>query len=107
MDRRERSKTPLRLMPSTGCTATGVNRRGAREDCADKSSVSVARSQSGDTGGGGPSMVDPAPGGSRPAGVTIGIPREIVADERRVSLIPEAVGRLVKRGNPVLVQSGA
>jgi NAD(P) transhydrogenase subunit alpha len=52
-------------------------------------------------------MADPAPGGSRPSGVTIGIPREIVADERRVSLIPEAVSRLVKRGNPVLVQSGA
>lgn len=52
-------------------------------------------------------MADPAPGGSRPAGVTIGVPREIVADERRISLIPEAAGRLVKRGNPVLVQAGA
>ena len=52
-------------------------------------------------------MADSAPGGSRASGITIGVPREIVADERRVSLIPEAVGRLVKRGNPVLVQSGA
>lgn len=52
-------------------------------------------------------MVDPAPGGSRPAGITIGIPREIVAGENRVSMIPDAVGRLVKRGNPVLVEEGA
>ncbi|MBA3415698.1 MAG: Re/Si-specific NAD(P)(+) transhydrogenase subunit alpha [Chloroflexia bacterium] len=52
-------------------------------------------------------MADPAPGGSRPAGVTIGIPREIVAGEHRVSMIPDAVGRLVKRGNPVFVQQDA
>lgn len=52
-------------------------------------------------------MTDPAPGGSRPVGVTIGIPREIVAGEHRVSMIPDAVARLVKRGNPVFVEKDA
>lgn len=56
------------------------------------------------------SMAEPASGGTAPAraaGLTIGVPREIVPGERRVSIIPEAAGRLVKRGNPVLVEAGA
>jgi NAD(P) transhydrogenase subunit alpha len=39
--------------------------------------------------------------------VTIGIPTEIAPGERRVSLIPETVGRLVKQGARVIVQAGA
>ncbi len=37
----------------------------------------------------------------------IGVPREIAEGERRVGLVPETVGRLVKDGFEVLVESGA
>src|SRR5437588_839748 len=37
----------------------------------------------------------------------IGVPKEIAEDERRVGLVPETVGRLVKDGFEVLVESGA
>ncbi len=37
----------------------------------------------------------------------LGVPREIIANESRVSLVPDTVGQLVKKGNTVLVQSGA
>jgi NAD(P) transhydrogenase subunit alpha len=37
----------------------------------------------------------------------IGVPRETAADERRVALIPEVVGKLVPGGFEVLVQRGA
>lgn len=37
----------------------------------------------------------------------IGVPREIVAHERRVALVPETVGRLRKLGNEVVVERGA
>ena len=37
----------------------------------------------------------------------IGIPREIKAQENRVSMIPGSVAELVKRGHQVFVQSGA
>ncbi|HWP35631.1 MAG TPA: Re/Si-specific NAD(P)(+) transhydrogenase subunit alpha [Thermodesulfobacteriota bacterium] len=37
----------------------------------------------------------------------IGVPREIVPGERRVALVPETVGRLVKSGATVLVERGA
>ena len=37
----------------------------------------------------------------------IGVPREIVPGERRVALVPEVVGRLVKAGNTVIVEAGA
>ena len=37
----------------------------------------------------------------------IGIPKEVVPDERRVALTPDAVTRLVKTGNEVLVEAGA
>jgi NAD(P) transhydrogenase subunit alpha len=37
----------------------------------------------------------------------IGVPRETVPGERRVALVPETVGRLVKAGNEVLVERGA
>ncbi|MFQ5521002.1 MAG: NAD(P)(+) transhydrogenase (Re/Si-specific) subunit alpha, partial [Candidatus Methylomirabilia bacterium] len=36
-----------------------------------------------------------------------GIPKEIVPNENRVALVPEAVGTLVKAGVEVLVESGA
>jgi alanine dehydrogenase len=39
--------------------------------------------------------------------MNIGIPREIKAQENRVSVIPGSVAELVKRGHRVLVQSGA
>ena len=39
--------------------------------------------------------------------VKIGIPREINEGERRVGLVPETVGRLVKDGFEVIVESGA
>ncbi len=37
----------------------------------------------------------------------IGIPKEIVADEKRVALVPEAVGTVVRVGTEVLVEVGA
>jgi NAD(P) transhydrogenase subunit alpha len=37
----------------------------------------------------------------------VGIPKEIVPDERRVALVPEAVGTVVKAGTEVLVEVGA
>ncbi|MGH2377095.1 MAG: Re/Si-specific NAD(P)(+) transhydrogenase subunit alpha [Candidatus Limnocylindria bacterium] len=37
----------------------------------------------------------------------IGVPREVVPGERRVALVPETVGRLVKGGNEVAVERGA
>ncbi len=37
----------------------------------------------------------------------IGIPKEILADERRVALLPERVGYLVKKGHALHVESGA
>jgi alanine dehydrogenase len=39
--------------------------------------------------------------------MNIGIPREIKAQENRVSMIPGSVAELVKRGHHVLVQTGA
>ena len=37
----------------------------------------------------------------------VGVPKEIVPGERRVALVPEAVGRLRKAGHEVIVESGA
>src|SRR6266487_3888840 len=37
----------------------------------------------------------------------IGVPKEIVENENRVALIPDSVGRLVKAGLEVLVETGA
>jgi NAD(P) transhydrogenase subunit alpha len=37
----------------------------------------------------------------------VGIPKEIVSDEKRVALVPEAVGTVVKAGTEVLVEVGA
>jgi len=39
--------------------------------------------------------------------MVIGVPAEVVPGERRVALVPETIGRLVKAGNSVLVQRGA
>src|SRR5690606_22716735 len=39
--------------------------------------------------------------------VKIGIPKEIKAQENRVSMIPGTVAELVKRGHEVIVQRGA
>jgi len=39
--------------------------------------------------------------------VKVGIPREVAEGERRVGLVPETVGRLLKDGFEVLVESGA
>ena len=41
------------------------------------------------------------------AGLTIGVPKEILAGERRVSATPETVSQFVKRGARVLVEAGA
>jgi NAD(P) transhydrogenase subunit alpha len=37
----------------------------------------------------------------------VGVPKETVVHERRVALVPEAVGRLVKAGQQVVVEPGA
>jgi len=37
----------------------------------------------------------------------VGVPKETVPQERRVALVPEAVGRLVKAGHEVVVERGA
>ena len=39
--------------------------------------------------------------------VKVGIPREVAEGERRVGLVPETVGRLVKDGFEVIVEAGA
>jgi H+-translocating NAD(P) transhydrogenase subunit alpha len=39
--------------------------------------------------------------------VKVGIPQEITEGERRVGLVPETVGRLIKDGFEVIVESGA
>ena len=39
--------------------------------------------------------------------MVIGVPKEIMVDERRVALVPERVGHLVSKGQEVLVESGA
>jgi H+-translocating NAD(P) transhydrogenase subunit alpha len=39
--------------------------------------------------------------------VKVGIPKEVAEGERRVGLVPETVGRLVKDGFEVIVESGA
>jgi len=39
--------------------------------------------------------------------VKVGVPREVTEGERRVGLVPETVGRLVKDGFEVIVESGA
>ncbi|MEZ4701721.1 MAG: Re/Si-specific NAD(P)(+) transhydrogenase subunit alpha [Rhodothermales bacterium] len=38
---------------------------------------------------------------------TIGVPAESAADERRVALVPEVVGRLAKKGMEIIVEAGA
>jgi NAD(P) transhydrogenase subunit alpha len=43
-------------------------------------------------------------GGDR---VKVGVPREVAEGERRVGIVPETVGRLVKDGFEVVVESGA
>ena len=40
-------------------------------------------------------------------GLTIGVPKEILAGERRVSATPETVAQFVKGGAKVLVEAGA
>ena len=40
-------------------------------------------------------------------GLTIGVPKEILAGERRVSATPETVSQFVKGGAKVLVEAGA
>jgi len=53
-------------------------------------------------------MVESAPTAAAQARpVTIGVPKEIVENERRVALIPDAVKKYVAAGHSVLIQSGA
>ncbi len=40
-------------------------------------------------------------------GLTIGVPKEILAGERRVSAVPETVAAFVEQGARVLVEAGA
>jgi len=40
-------------------------------------------------------------------GLTIGVPREIFAGEKRVATVPEVVEKLIKLGFSVAVESGA
>ncbi|HET9234633.1 MAG TPA: NAD(P)(+) transhydrogenase (Re/Si-specific) subunit alpha, partial [Candidatus Eisenbacteria bacterium] len=37
----------------------------------------------------------------------LGIPREVTPGETRVSIVPETVGKLVKAGHQVAVETGA
>ena len=39
--------------------------------------------------------------------LTIGVPREVIAGEKRVATVPEVVEKLIKLGFSVAVQSGA
>jgi len=39
--------------------------------------------------------------------ITIGIPKEVVAEENRIGLVPEAAGLLVANGHKVLLETGA
>ena len=39
--------------------------------------------------------------------LTIGVPREVVAGEKRVATVPEVVEKLIKLGFKVAVESGA
>jgi len=39
--------------------------------------------------------------------ITIGLPKEVVAEENRISLVPEAAGLLVANGHKVILESGA
>ena len=39
--------------------------------------------------------------------MTVGVPKETAAGERRVALVPDVVGRLVKAGQAVVVEAGA
>ena len=39
--------------------------------------------------------------------VRVAVPKETIAGETRVALVPESVGKLVKAGIEVVVQSGA
>jgi H+-translocating NAD(P) transhydrogenase subunit alpha len=54
-------------------------------------------------------MVDsaPTPAGAQAGRVIIGVPKEIVENERRVALIPDAVKKYAAGGHTVLVQTGA
>ena len=40
------------------------------------------------------------------AGLTIGIPKEVLAGERRVAATPETAAQLVQQGAEVLVEAG-
>ncbi|HZS94693.1 MAG TPA: Re/Si-specific NAD(P)(+) transhydrogenase subunit alpha [Chloroflexota bacterium] len=42
-----------------------------------------------------------------PAGLTVGVPKERVPNERRVALVPDAAGDLIRAGLRVIVESGA
>ena len=44
---------------------------------------------------------------SRPDKLTIGIPRELTADENRVALVPSSVQTLVAHGHRVVIETGA
>jgi H+-translocating NAD(P) transhydrogenase subunit alpha len=54
-------------------------------------------------------MVDsaPTPAGAQAGRVIIGVPKEIVENERRVALIPDAVKKYAAGGHTVLVQTSA
>jgi len=41
------------------------------------------------------------------SGVKVGVPREVAEGEERVGLVPETVGRLIKEGFEVVVETGA
>ncbi len=39
--------------------------------------------------------------------ITIGLPKEVIAEENRIGLVPEAAGLLIANGHKVLLESGA
>jgi NAD(P) transhydrogenase subunit alpha len=45
--------------------------------------------------------------GAKGDNVKVGVPKEVAEDERRVGLVPETVGRLVKQDYEVIVETGA
>ena len=48
-----------------------------------------------------------SPAAGIPSGMTIGVPKEIKAQENRIALLPSAAYQLIKRGHQVIVERGA
>src|SRR5450830_1171541 len=54
-----------------------------------------------------PKTVNPTPGETPKTVQRIGVPREVFPGEKRVATVPDVVGKLIKLGFTVSVESGA